>query len=177
MILFSASPHIAGATDFLTRLLAEKLSFSQIIFLRDYHILPCEGCGICATEKKCIKDDDFFHLINFISGEKFLLLFPVYFGSIPAFLKAFIDRFQFFYRTGNKLLNTESLILAIKGSSKIKENCVFLPIEYAFNVAKIHIINKFLLDGIESYESLIDTFNSEKFTRLIEEITKWDFMK
>jgi len=176
--ILSASPHLEGSTDFLTKILERKLNIEKIIFLRKYKILYCDGCNVCAVQGKCIKyDDDFHHIISHISNEKFILLFPIYFGTVPAILKAFLDRFQVFFSTKNKLVNTESFLIAIKGRSHIRSDSIFLPLEYAFKTAGINILNKILINGIEKREDIMDILDKNFFLSFLQGIRKWDFLK
>ncbi len=59
--------------------------------------LPCDGCGYCKTTPRCKHRDldDFF--ADFAKAKHVIFAFPVYNNSVPAPLKALLDRFQQLY--------------------------------------------------------------------------------
>lgn len=60
-------------------------------------ILPCDGCNYCEKEKTCRHGDlkDFFS--KYENADVIIFSTPVYNESVPAPLKALIDRFQVYY--------------------------------------------------------------------------------
>ena len=58
---------------------------------------PCSGCGHCRESGSCRHRDltDFFR--DFSAAQQIIYAFPVYNGSLPAPMKAVVDRFQPYY--------------------------------------------------------------------------------
>ncbi|UMZ75333.1 flavodoxin family protein [Natranaerofaba carboxydovora] len=71
---------------------------NNIIRLTDYNINPCRGCGYCDDKAKCVIKDDMKTLYPIIEDSDIItFVTPIYFASVPAQFKAFIDRFQPYY--------------------------------------------------------------------------------
>lgn len=91
----NGSPRKNGNTHFLLKkaIVASKIEKKKIIHLADYDIQPCNACGKCWETKKCLIDDDLEKVINEIADSDAVVIgSPVYYGTISAQLKAFIDR-------------------------------------------------------------------------------------
>lgn len=58
---------------------------------------PCTDCGLCKNINACRYDDLDVFFDDFEKAEEIIFAFPVYNCSVPAPLKALIDRFQRFY--------------------------------------------------------------------------------
>ena len=100
------SPRPDGVSDSLARLFAEGAAEAgagvRLEPLRRYAIAPCIGCGACARPPhNCVLargDDQAEELFAlFQAAPLALLAAPVYFYSLPARFKAFIDRGQRFW--------------------------------------------------------------------------------
>lgn len=111
IIAFNGSPVKGGNTDFLTQnilLGAEEAGFrSENVYLNDMEILPCQSCGESPGRELCFFDDDLFPFLHkFAECDLVIVSSPVYFDSVSAQTKLFIDRCNCFkplegYRTGN----------------------------------------------------------------------------
>ncbi|MCX6672126.1 MAG: flavodoxin family protein [Euryarchaeota archaeon] len=91
----NGSPRKNGNTYFLLKktLESSKIENKKIIHLVDYNILPCNACGKCWETKKCPINDDLEKVISEIMNSDAIVIgSPVYYGTISAQLKAFIDR-------------------------------------------------------------------------------------
>lgn len=76
----------------------EKKSQIKIYRLDELEINPCKGCGYCDEKAECVIDDGMTSLYPVVDNSDLLVFVtPVYFASMPAQLKAFIDRFQPYY--------------------------------------------------------------------------------
>ena len=63
------------------------------IFLRNYKINYCLGCGVCNTKHVCVQKDDMKALLDkMVEADVIVLATPVYFYTMDAQLKTFIDR-------------------------------------------------------------------------------------
>lgn len=59
--------------------------------------LPCDGCNYCETAKKCRHRDLDGFFYEYENADIIIIATPVYNDSVPAPLKALIDRFQVYY--------------------------------------------------------------------------------
>ncbi|MGM0611377.1 MAG: flavodoxin family protein [Thermodesulfobacteriota bacterium] len=103
-LIFACSPHEGGSTDFISEWIAEiwkNAGYSaRIVFLRDYNIQFCRGCGKCSLTGRCVLEDvDDCRLLFEMLRTSRMLCFcvPIYFYHIPAQFKAWIDRSQSVY--------------------------------------------------------------------------------
>ena len=92
------SPHRKGMSgtlhEELIRPLAEKAAIKRV-FTYELSIEPCDDCGGCRSESRCIKDDMMGPLYDELEESDILTISsPLYFTSLPGPLKTFIDRCQ-----------------------------------------------------------------------------------
>ena len=72
----------------------EKGHYTEVISLVKNEVKPCLGCNACRYEKPCIQKDAFNELIPKIKEADCLVFAsPLYFWSMSARIKAFIERF------------------------------------------------------------------------------------
>jgi len=91
----NGSPRKKGNTQKLLKLAlkSSKIDDIKLIHLVDYKILPCDGCSTCWNTKKCPIDDDLEDIIReLINSDVIVIGSPVYYGTVSAQMKAFIDR-------------------------------------------------------------------------------------
>lgn len=65
------------------------------VYDKNLNIEPCRGCFVCwtKTEGKCVVEDDANELIEKANNTHLIIYaFPLYIDSVPAKLKAFLDR-------------------------------------------------------------------------------------
>ena len=97
VLIISASPRKGGNSDLLCEqfLLGAKEAGHNVekIFLRDHKINYCLGCGVCNNTHKCVQKDDMKALLDkMVEADVIVLATPVYFYTMDAQLKTFIDR-------------------------------------------------------------------------------------
>lgn len=64
------------------------------VFLGDKVVNGCNGCEACRTIKKCVQKDDMEAIYPLIhAADTIVLASPLYFWTISARLKAFLERF------------------------------------------------------------------------------------
>ena len=73
---------------------------------------PCNACDRCAATGECILQDDMCNIYPLVASAKAMVIAtPIYFGSLSAQLKMFIDRFQCWwyakYRLGKPQVKPE----------------------------------------------------------------------
>lgn len=65
------------------------------VFLNQMRFLPCQECGGCDATGLCVLKDDlqaFYQKLD--QAQAVVLAAPIFFGSLPAQVKAMIDRYQ-----------------------------------------------------------------------------------
>ncbi|MGN0571204.1 MAG: flavodoxin family protein [Candidatus Fimenecus sp.] len=97
VLIISSSPRKGGNSDLLCDRFqagAERAGHTvEKIFLKDYKIGYCRGCGVCNTTHKCVQADDMAALLDkMVQADVIVLSTPVYFYSMGGQLKTFIDR-------------------------------------------------------------------------------------
>jgi multimeric flavodoxin WrbA len=107
----AGSPRQSGNTALLlqeTLRGAEEAGASvEKVFLCKRNIYACTGCDSCVKTGQCILDDGMDHLYKkVLSANGLVIAAPIYFNSINAQTKAFIDRFRCIWER-KTLLNEE----------------------------------------------------------------------
>ncbi|MGO9015569.1 MAG: NAD(P)H-dependent oxidoreductase [Dissulfurispiraceae bacterium] len=98
VVAVNGSPHNAiGNTSIMLRMIADGLSREGVemeeIFLSNHRIEYCVGCGFCLENKKCWRHDDHAGITDkLLAADGIILASPVYFMSVTAQMKTFIDR-------------------------------------------------------------------------------------
>ena len=99
VLILQGSPRPDGACAVLARWAAEAARSvdrpAEVVFVHDLEIRPCIGCYQCYNAGECTFDDDMTALIPSIRAAAVLVVCsPVYTNTVPAGLKALIDRTQ-----------------------------------------------------------------------------------
>ena len=97
VIIISSSRRRGGNSDTLCdRFLQgaqESGHTAEKIFLRDHSIGYCVGCGYCFDNHKCSRKDDMAAILDkLVDADVIVFATPVYFYSMDAQMKTFIDR-------------------------------------------------------------------------------------
>ncbi len=94
------SPRKSGNSKNMARAVASGILQStdnnvEYIYLNALNIRPCQGCGGCNKTGTCVINDDMQELYNKIDeAHRLFFVSPIYFYSVSAQLKTFIDRCQ-----------------------------------------------------------------------------------
>jgi hypothetical protein len=99
LLLISASPIENSSTELLLRRIADSIASvlpdtnCEIVHLNDLKFRPCQACGEAPQDGFCIYDDDLTSVYKQVA-ECDCLLFgtPIYFDTVSAQAKMFIDR-------------------------------------------------------------------------------------
>lgn len=129
VLVLYGSPHKNGNTQRLLSSFLKTIFYGKINIINAYEksAHPCIDCQHCAKEKSCTFDDldDFNEFIK--SASILIIASPVYNRSIPAPLKAILDRMQRYYNekkflknTKNKYFPKKAFILLTQGSNNEK---------------------------------------------------------
>jgi len=97
VLIISASPRKGGNSDTLCDqfLKGAKEAGHKVekVSLREHKINYCMGCGVCNNTHKCVQKDDMKALLDkMLAADVIVLATPVYFYTMDAQLKTFIDR-------------------------------------------------------------------------------------
>jgi len=118
IIAVYGSARKAGNTDILMDSFLEPLTGKTEIhkyYLRDMNLRSCIACGGCHTTGVCVFDDDIWDIYKKIeSADGLVIASPIYFASVTANTKAFIDRAQPFW--SRKYLLDRRNTVAVKKS-------------------------------------------------------------
>ncbi len=103
------SPRRGGNTDLLMDSFLQAASEQTEVVeyrLRELELNPCLGCDKCSKTGICILDDDIWEIYERMEDASGLVISaPIYFASLPAQVKAFVDRAQPFWARKYKLSN------------------------------------------------------------------------
>ncbi len=97
VFVISASPRKDGNSDTLcnefVRGAQESGNDVEKVRLSEKNIGYCKGCGVCNNTHKCVQKDDMAELLDkMIKADVIVFATPVYFYTMDAQLKTFIDR-------------------------------------------------------------------------------------
>lgn len=63
------------------------------IFINDYKINFCKGCGVCNNTHKCIQKDDMAEILDkMVKADVIVMATPIYFYTMNGQMKTLIDR-------------------------------------------------------------------------------------
>jgi len=97
ILVISASPRKGGNSDTLCdefiRGAKDNGHITEKIFLKDRKINYCMGCGVCNSTHRCVQKDDMQEILEkMVKADVIVMATPVYFYSMNAQMKTFIDR-------------------------------------------------------------------------------------
>ncbi len=102
VLTISGSPVEGSSTDFLLRHLGGEITKNigdvdsvtvEFVKLNDLQFIPCQSCGDAPTPEFCFYDDDLSYVYKHLADADCVLLgSPIYFDSVSAQAKLFIDR-------------------------------------------------------------------------------------
>jgi multimeric flavodoxin WrbA len=109
-----------GNTEWIMKNIFASIPEGELILLRNMDVKFCNGCLICEDSKECILKDDMIKIYGkLLKCERIIIGTPVYFDSIPAILKNFIDRLNPLCVT--RRLKNKELYLVVVGQLKGEE--------------------------------------------------------
>lgn len=85
---------------------------TELVFLADLNIQPCDGCHYCEKQSSCRIEDDMSRLYpKLLDADAVLLASPAYMGSLASRMHAFMER-TWLLRKGQMAGKVGSYILA-----------------------------------------------------------------
>jgi multimeric flavodoxin WrbA len=99
LLIVNGSPRVGSSTEILAHKFQDGftsiLPDTEVVNVRlnDLSIIPCQACGIDPTPMPCIYKDDLYPTLQHLMQVDMLLIAsPVYFDTVSAQTKLFIDR-------------------------------------------------------------------------------------
>lgn len=97
ILVISASPRKGGNSDVLCDEFIKGAQQAghktEKIFLRNFKVNYCKGCGVCNSTHKCVQKDDMAEIMDkMVNADVIVFATPVYFYTMDAQLKTLIDR-------------------------------------------------------------------------------------
>ncbi len=107
VVAIGGSPRLNGVSNYLIDQALGELSSRGIetekIVLNQYKIGFCQAHSDCASFSECQQKDDVpWILEKFATADGVIIASPVYFGTVSAQIKAFMDRSFFLYMHGRR---------------------------------------------------------------------------
>ncbi len=99
ILAISSSPRRNGNSELLLQSFARGVEEEgyklNLVRINELKIRPCQACDYCAATGECAVQDDMQSIYpQIVSAAGLVVATPVYFGTLSAQLKMFIDRFQ-----------------------------------------------------------------------------------
>jgi multimeric flavodoxin WrbA len=148
ILAVSSSPRLNGNSELLLQSFnrgVEEEGWSTVtVRVNDLRFRPCQACDRCAPTGECIVQDDMQSVYPLVaSAGGMVIASPVYFGTLSAQLKMFIDRFQCWWHAKYNLDNPKvkpeegrpGFFICV-GALKNKSYC-----ENALEVVKVYFHN------------------------------------
>ncbi|NLM29863.1 MAG: flavodoxin family protein [Methanomicrobiales archaeon] len=109
---------------------------SRIFYIHEMDIRPCIGCYVCYNEGYCPIDDDMPWIIRAIESASLVVVCtPVYTNTVPAGLKAVMDRCQWLHarvKTLGEEVSARGLTIAVAGQPGREPFACVTPVVDAF---------------------------------------------
>lgn len=159
---FSGSPRKEGITNtFMKKILkkAEDADYeTNIFYLNDFNINPCQACGYCKENEGCDLDDSMKNLYEEIeSADCMIIGSPIYYGEVSAQTKLFTDRFYSIFNSKTKNLNGKNAIL-VYSQGNPDENAysdyILHQKKFLYEFMGLNVIGSLILGGLNSKEEL-----------------------
>jgi multimeric flavodoxin WrbA len=123
VIIIQASPRPFGNSAKIASWCDDEATLaglsSRIFYLQEMDIRPCIGCYACYDYGYCPVDDDMPPIIRALEAASLLVICtPVYTSTVPAVLKAVIDRCQWLHareKVLGKEVHARGLLVAVAG--------------------------------------------------------------
>ncbi len=162
VLIFNGSPRKKGNTALLLEKVAQGIveagGRSEQIDLARLSIHPCTGCGHCDQTGECIFDDDMTALYHKIrEARRIIIGSPIYFYSVTAQTKLFVDRCQTLwsrkYLLGQKTkypVERKGYLVSVGATSGTKLfDGTILTVRYAFDAMDFNYCGELLIKGVD----------------------------
>lgn len=178
VLIFLGSPRKRGNTELLLDSVAKGIESAggryELIRLVEYDIHPCIGCGGCEKEGRCVVQDDMQEMYDKIDNtNRVIIASPIYFYSLTAQTKAFVDRCQAMWSRKyilNKRVNQDKrkkgylVSVAATTGDRVFESAV-LTTRYAFDAMDYIYDGELVVRGADKKGSILELPNVPEFAR------------
>ena len=161
-LIFLGSPRKNGNSEYLLKKIIQGIEQARgewdLIRLPDLNIHPCIGCGTCEKTGNCVFNDDMQPLYTKIGqADRIVIGSPIYFYSVTAQTKLFIDRCQTLWSRKYILKQAISthknrrgyLVSVAAGNGKRVFEGARLTARYAFDAMDCTYAGELLVPGID----------------------------
>lgn len=155
IVVITGSPRKNGNSFAMTEAFiqaAEQAGHSVVRFdAAQMQVSGCQACQACyKTGKACSFDDDFNKIAPAIlEADAVVFSMPVYWYSIPAQIKAVIDKMYSFCVAGKDIAGKEcALIACCEEEDRTVLDGVRIPIERSAALMKWHMVGEVLIPGV-----------------------------
>ena len=170
----SASPRLKGNSDLLLRqaLAGAESAGAEVEYIRlaELKISPCIECNACYKTGRCVIEDDYQMLMQkTIDADRLIFATPIFFMTVSALAKLFIDRCQCLW--ANKYVlkkplipppgrDRRAMVIAVGGSkSKKMFDCVRLTMKYFLDCLDMHYQANLFVNKVDA-QGAIETHPS-----------------
>lgn len=103
-MIVAGSPRRGGNSDTMAETARSVFELAgiaaEIVYLRDLGFTPCLACSACYADGRCRQADGLVDVYTkLVAIEMIVFAAPVYFQSLGALAKGFVDRMQCFWAT------------------------------------------------------------------------------
>lgn len=99
VLAINGSPRKNGNTHQMLEAILEAAGEDvdkKVIFLKDYHINPCDGCYSCQNSARCHIEDEMEKILDkMVKADVIIVGSPVYYGSVTPEVRILCDRVGF----------------------------------------------------------------------------------
>lgn len=165
ILALNGSPRKGGNTQALLAAVlegvAEKGTEVEVIRLNDLTYRPCQNCGGCSKEGKCVLNDDMTLLYDkLLAADGIIVASPIYFYGVSAQTKAFLDRLQAMWSRKQLLMSAgrwleekkrKGLFVSVAATKgpKIFDGAR-LEVYYGLETLGVEKLEEFLVRGIDA---------------------------
>jgi multimeric flavodoxin WrbA len=169
-VIVLGSPRKKGNSELLVQAIAEGLEATggsvEYIRLNSLSLRPCQGCGGCDKTGTCVIKDDMTDVYSRVDrADTLIVTSPIYFYTVSAQLKIFMDRMQAFwsrkynlkvrYRDGEGRKGYLVATAATRGE-RIFE-CAELPVRYALDAMGFEYGEPLLVKGVDARGDIVQS--------------------
>lgn len=122
----------------------------EYLFLKDYDLKFCRGCGLCVEDENlCPIKDDFKIIDDKMKNSNLLILVsPVYENNVSGIMKNFLDRFHYLYFRP-QLLNVFGITVSVSSRTGLKEVSNYL--DYTMRGWGCRLVDNIKIETIRFY--------------------------
>lgn len=162
ILCIAGSPRRHGNTDVLCDALEHGITAEGgepvRLTVANMSWAPCRGCNACSSTGECVVRDAMDDVYPLLEGvDAIAVATPVYFASVPAQMKALIDRCQPFwarrYVLGEPAAEHRrpgAAIVIGGGGDPFGSDCAVTPLRSAMNVLGVSLDDVMVLTGLDT---------------------------